>query len=283
MSRWLVTGARGMLGRDVVDVAKRSGHTVLGLSRKELDIVDADAVSYAVESADVVINCAAWTDVDSAEAHEAEAFGVNAVGAANVARACHATGAVMVQISTDYVFSGHASEPYPVDAPLSPINAYGRTKAAGEWAVRAECPRSYVVRTSWLYGHHGRNFVTTILKLAKEKEHLQVVNDQHGQPTWTRDVADWLTSLMAARPPFGTLHATSSGSTTWWGIATAACEMSGFDTIRVHGCSSSAFPRPAQRPSYSTLSGANHSGLEAIRHWREALLAFLQSHELLHR
>ncbi|MBA2531133.1 MAG: sugar nucleotide-binding protein, partial [Nocardioidaceae bacterium] len=142
--RWAVTGAGGMLGRDVVDVLLAAGDEVVALGRGDLDVRDPAACLSAVQDVDAVINAAAWTDVDGAETHEAAAFAVNAVGAANLARACAAASAVMLHVSTDYVFAGDGSEPYPVSAPLSPINAYGRTKAAGEWAVRAECPSSYV-------------------------------------------------------------------------------------------------------------------------------------------
>ena len=152
MRRWLVTGAAGMLGSDAVDVLGRAGEQVVALSRADLDVRDAAACLAAIEDGDVVLNAAAWTDVDGAEGHEAEAFAVNAVGAANLAGACARHGAVLVHVSTDYVFDGAAEAPYPVDAPVGPLGAYGRSKAAGEWAVGALCSRAYVVRTAWLYG-----------------------------------------------------------------------------------------------------------------------------------
>ncbi|MGH8892814.1 MAG: dTDP-4-dehydrorhamnose reductase [Actinomycetes bacterium] len=250
---WAVTGAGGMLGRDVVDVLRSSGDSVIALTRSELDVRDPSACSHAISGADAVFNCAAWTDVDGAESHEASAFAVNAVGAANVARASREHGAVMVHVSTDYVFAGNASTPYPVDAHVAPLNAYGRTKAAGEWAVRAECPRSYVVRTAWLYGEHGRSFPTTMLRLAGERDTFDVVNDQRGQPTWTRDLAVFVRSLVVENAPFGLHHGTAAGETTWFGFAQEIFRAAGLDPQRIRPTTSDRFPRPASRPSYSVL------------------------------
>ena len=257
-----------MLGVDVVDVLRASGEAVVALSRSGLDVRDPAACRDVLAGADVIVNCAAWTDVDGAESHEAEAFAVNAVGAANVARASREHGAIMVQISTDYVFSGDATEPYPVDAPLAPINAYGRTKAAGEWAVRAECPRSYVVRTAWLYGVHGPNFVKTILRLASEREIIGVVDDQWGQPTWTRDVATRLRSVVVDGTPFGVHHVTSNGAVTWHGLAQRIFELAGLDPARVEPVTSHHHPRPAARPRYSVLGGGATPRLPA---WDDSL------------
>lgn len=266
MTRWLVTGAGGMLGSDMVDVLSVAGDDVVGLTRAELDVRDAAACRDRVEGSDVVVNAAAWTDVDGAEAHEAEAFGVNAVGAANLARACSEAGAVMVQVSTDYVFSGNATAPIPVDAPVAPLNAYGRTKAAGEWAVRADCPRSYVVRTAWLYGAHGPNFVRTMLRLAGERETVDVVDDQRGQPTWTRDLAASLRQTVLGSLPFGVRHATGAGETTWWGFAREIFATAGLDPDRVRATTSQSHPRPASRPAYSVLEYD-----AALPAWRDAL------------
>ena len=262
--RWAVTGAGGMLGVDVVDVLRQAGENVVALTRSDLDVRDPAACRIALAGAGVIVNCAAWTDVDGAESHEAEAFAVNAAGAANVARACHEHGAIMVHVSTDYVFSGDATEPYPVDAPLAPINAYGRTKAAGEWAVRAECPRSYVVRTAWLYGEHGTSFPATVLRLAEEQETLDVVGDQHGQPTWTRDLARFLRSLVVREARFGIHHGTASGETTWFGFAREVFALAGLDPARVRETTSSRSRRPAARPSFSVLdSGDRLPGWQA--------------------
>jgi dTDP-4-dehydrorhamnose reductase len=275
MSRWLVVGCDGMLGQDLVAALGESPgtHEVTGVDRDVLDIVDPDACLAAVAGHDIVVNAAAWTAVDEAETHEAQAFAVNAVGAANLARACAASGALMVQVSTDYVFAGDANSPYPEDAPLAPRSAYGRTKGAGEWAVRALCPQSWIVRTAWLYGAHGPNFVKTMARLAAERDTVSVVDDQRGQPTWTVDLAAAIVRLVTSEAAFGIYHGTSSGETTWFGFAQAIFSELGLDPTRVRPTTSEAFVRPAPRPSYSVL-GHDHwesAGVAPIREWSDAL------------
>lgn len=273
MSRLLVTGGAGMLAHDLVPLAAHAGHDVRAVDRAELDITDAAAVVDAVAGADVVVNCAAWTAVDDAESHEPEAFAVNAVGAANLARAARLHGARMVQVSTDYVFSGEASDPYPVDAPIAPQSAYGRTKAAGEWAVRAECPQHYVVRTAWLYGAGGRNFVSTMARLAGERDTLTVVDDQTGSPTWTADLARQILALLAADAPYGTYHGTNGGSTTWFGFARAIFALLGHDPDRVRPVDSTQFVQAAARPAWSVLDQGDweQAGIAPLRGWQDAL------------
>jgi dTDP-4-dehydrorhamnose reductase len=269
MARWLVTGAGGQLGLDVqvaLALAGVAGKDVKGVKRSELDITDAQAVRGAVRGFDVVVNAAAYTAVDEAETHEAQAFAVNALGAANVANACRETGARLVHISTDYVFAGDASLPYAEDAPLAPTSAYGRTKAAGEWAVQAHCPQSWIVRTAWLYGAGGPNFVKTMVRLAGERETLDVVDDQRGQPTWTMDVAEAILRLVDGAAPFGVWHATSRGETTWHGFTQEIFSLMGLDPARVRPTTTDRFPRPAPRPAYSVL------GHDA---WRMARIALL--------
>src|SRR3954452_24962057 len=213
-----------MLGRDLVSVLSAAGQTeVTALRRADLDITDPTAVKAAVAGPDVVVNAAAWTDVDGAEADEAAATAVNGTGARHVAAACAATGARLLHVSTDYVFPGDASAPYPEDAPTDPVNGYGRSKLAGEVAVRALLPDTgYIVRTAWLYGEHGPNFVATMLRLAATRETVDVVADQRGQPTWSGALAERLVDLgsCAAAPP-GVYHGTASGETTWYGLARA--------------------------------------------------------------
>ena len=275
MSRWLVVGCDGMLGQDLVAALGESpgAHEVTAVDRDVLDIIDPDACLAAVAGHDIVVNVAAWTAVDEAETHEAQAFAVNAVGAANLARACSAAGARMVQVSTDYVFAGDATSPYAEDAPLAPRSAYGRTKAAGEWAVQALCPRSCIVRTAWLYGAHGPNFVKTMARLASERDTVSVVNDQRGQPTWTVDLAAAIVRLVEAEAPFGTYHGTSSGETTWFGFTQEIFRRLGHDPARVLSTTSEAFLRPAPRPAYSVLGhdAWQSAGVAPIREWREAL------------
>ncbi len=179
----------------------------------------------------------------------------------------------MVQLSTDYVVAGDVHEPYAADAPVAPAGAYGRTKAAGEWAVRAECPRSWVVRTAWLYGAHGKNFPATMQRLAGERERLTVVADQVGQPTWTVDLAEGLVRIVDAGAPFGIWHATGAGECSWFDLARAVFEELGLDPERVSPISSEEFPLPAPRPAYSVLSHAMwaEAGIDPLPHWREAL------------
>lgn len=261
-----------MLGHDLQRAL--FGREVTTLSRADLDVTDRRAVSDAVAGHDVVFNAAAYTRVDDAEAHEDAAFAVNALGAENLAIAAHDVGAKLVTISTDYVFKGDAGTPYAEDAPRDPLNAYGRTKAAGEERALAAHPDgTYVVRTAWLYGEHGPNFAKTMLRLAASHDTVTVVDDQRGQPTWTADLADQLVRLVDADAPSGIYHGTASGETTWFGFARAVFELAGLDPDRVQPTTSADFVRPAARPAYSVLGhdawGA--TGLPVMRDWRDAL------------
>ncbi|MEU3844914.1 dTDP-4-dehydrorhamnose reductase [Streptomyces sp. NPDC028635] len=283
MTRVLITGAAGMLGRDLTQVLGGRGLHVNAVTRHGLDITDADAVRAAVAGHDVVVNAAAWTDVDGAEAEEAAATRVNGEGPRVLAEACAASGAVLIQVSTDYVFPGDASEPYRHDAPTAPVNAYGRSKLAGEQAVTELLPeRGYVVRTAWLYGAHGRNFVATMLNLAAQRETVDVVDDQRGQPTWTvalaRQIADLAEAALAGRAPAGVYHGTASGTGTWFDLARAAFELTGLDPERVRPTTSEKFVRPARRPSYSVLAHERwaEAGVEVQPHWREQLAEALK-------
>ena len=273
---WLVTGAGGMLGRDVVAAAQAAGQQVVALTRADLDVTARDSVAAAVGDAavEVVVNCAAWTDVDGAEDHEDQAHLINGEGVVNLATACRRSGARLLHLSTDYVFKGDASTPYAEDAAPDPLNAYGRTKLAGERAVRELLPQhGYVVRTAWLYGEHGPNFVRTMLRLEQERETLDVVDDQVGQPTWTVDLARQLVALGQSDAPPGVYHGTSSGLTSWHGFASEIFRLAGADPQRVRTTDSSAFRRPAARPAYSVLGhGAwSDAGLAPMRPWQQAL------------
>lgn len=278
--RWLITGARGQLGSDLVrvlaeDTADRPADTVTALGRADLDVTDPDAVEKVVADLrpDIVLNAAAYTAVDAAETDETAALAGNAIAPENLARACAAHGAALVHVSTDYVFSGEATSPYEVDAPVGPRSVYGRTKLAGERAVRAHCPRSYVVRTAWVYGESGGNFVKTMVRLAAERETLDVVDDQRGSPTWSRDLARGLVALARSDAPHGVYHCTNGGDTTWFGLARAVFEEIGADPARVRPTTTDRFPRPAPRPAYSVLSDAawRAAGLPPLPHWRDAL------------
>jgi dTDP-4-dehydrorhamnose reductase len=292
VTRWLVTGAAGMLGRDLTALLTERGDDFTALTRSDLDLTDAGATASAVSSVkpDVVVNCAAWTAVDAAEDHEAAALAVNGQGAAHLAAACAGTGALLVHPSTDYVFDGHASTPYPENAPTAPAGAYGRTKLAGEQAVRTALPdASYIVRTAWLYSAHGKNFVKTMLRLAGNGTAPGVVADQHGQPTWTADVATQIAALIDKSAPPGIYHATSSGQTTWFGFADEIFTLyrscvtqdqnqdQKEDPERIllspRPISTADYPTPAQRPAYSVLAhNAWHAvGIEPISDWKDAL------------
>ncbi|MGC5616607.1 dTDP-4-dehydrorhamnose reductase [Georgenia sp. Z1491] len=269
--RWMVTGAAGMLGQDLVRLLRERGEDVTPLGRDGLDITDPTLVAEVVRDVDTVVNCAAWTAVDDAEDAEPAAFRLNAVGPQLVARAAAAAGARTVQVSTDYVFDGVASAPYPADAPMAPASAYGRTKAAGEWAVRAEDPRALIVRTAWLYGAGGSCFPRTMARLARERDSLSVVTDQVGQPTWTLDVADLVHRLGTADAAPGTYHATSSGQVSWHGFTRLVVEALGKDPAMVGETSSDAFPAKAPRPAYSVLGHetVRAAGVEPIGDWAD--------------
>ncbi|MFE4172688.1 dTDP-4-dehydrorhamnose reductase [Streptomyces sp. NPDC056909] len=277
---WLVTGGGGMLGQDLLARLVGAGERAVGLDRTALDITDPAAVRAALEThaPAVVVNCAAWTAVDDAEAREAEALAVNGTGPRVLAEGCAASGAVLIQVSTDYVFAGDGGTPYGEYDPTGPRSAYGRTKLAGERAVLDTLPETgYVVRTAWLYGAGGGNFVRTMIKLESVKDTLDVVDDQRGQPTWTGDLADLLVRLGgaalegAAEP--GVYHGTSGGETSWFGFTREIFRLLGADPERVRPTTSEAFVRPAPRPAYSVLGHERwkRAGIEPIREWRAAL------------
>ncbi|WP_250298412.1 dTDP-4-dehydrorhamnose reductase [Streptomyces sp. A 4/2] len=277
---WLVTGAGGMLAKDLVARLAGEGTPTVAPDRTALDITDPAAVTAALAAhrPSVVVNCAAWTAVDDAESEEDRALAVNGTGPRVLAEACRESGAVLFQVSTDYVFAGDATEPYPEDAPVAPRSAYGRTKLAGERAVLDTLPeRGYVIRTAWLYGAGGANFVRTMIKLEGVKDTLDVVDDQRGQPTWTVDLADLLVRLgagaLAGTAPAGVYHGTSGGATTWFGLTREIFRLLDADPDRVRPTTSEAFVRPAPRPAYSVLGHDRWAaaGIEPVRDWRLAL------------
>jgi dTDP-4-dehydrorhamnose reductase len=271
--RWLVTGADGMLGRDLRTVLAEAGEAdVVPATRSDLDITDPAAVRDAVAGADIVVNTAAWTDVDGAETAEAAATAINGYAVRTLA---DAAGGRLVHISTDYVFDGAATVPYAEGTAPAPINAYGRGKAVGEQAVLAA--GGYVVRTAWLYGAHGTNFVRTMLRLAAERDTVDVVADQVGAPTWSYALARQVVALAGAsatgRAAPGPYHGTAAGSTTWFGLARAVFAEAGADPDRVRPTGSDRFPRPARRPSYSVLGHERWTGtgVAPLPDWRAML------------
>ena len=279
--RWLITGAHGQLGTDLRQVLEPLPSVeVRALGSAELDVTDRAAIvrQLADFGPDAVVNAAAYTAVDAAESDYDRAYAVNAVGPALLAAEVVRSGARLVHVSTDYVFDGAATAPYPVDAPTNPQSVYGRTKLAGEQAVRELAPDAgYVVRTSWLYGAAGPNFVKTMARLEASEPTVSVVDDQIGSPTWSADLAARLVDLVHAGLPAGIYHCRGAGSTSWCGFARAVFAELGADPDRVLPISTDQFPRPAPRPTYSVLSDAEWlaAGLPPMLDWRAALAAAL--------
>jgi dTDP-4-dehydrorhamnose reductase len=280
--RWLITGAGGQLGNDLQRVlntpseSQQNSDAVRAVGHADLDIADLAAVRRLVAeyAPDVLINAAAYTAVDDAESDEPAAYQVNAAGPAVLASALAEQGGRLVHVSTDYVFAGDATAPYQIDDKPAPRTAYGRTKLAGELAVRDLVPdASYVVRTAWVYGAHGGNFVKTMARLERDRETVSVVDDQRGTPTWSLDLARGLVELVRSGAATGTYHCTGGGETTWFGFAQAIFDELGADPGRVLPTSTDQFPRPAPRPAYSVLSDASwtSAGLRPMPHWRDAL------------
>ncbi|MBD2845917.1 dTDP-4-dehydrorhamnose reductase [Paenibacillus sp. IB182496] len=273
----LVTGAGGQLGRELALLPEQPGIEVVALTRAELDVTELEACRrvLAHHRPDAVLHCAAYTAVDRAEAEPEAAWRVNAAGTRHLALAAREHGAKLCYVSTDYVFDGSGSVPYDEYAGTNPQTVYGRTKLAGERLALTLHPRCFVVRTSWVYGRHGANFVNTMLQLAQTKDEVQVVRDQIGCPTYTRDLAVFLLELVQTEQ-YGIYHASNAGSCSWHEFAAAIFELSGSRT-RALPCTTAEFPRPAPRPSYSVLGdlALRGSGLTPLRPWREALAAYL--------
>jgi len=272
---WLITGAAGAVGTDVLGVLSMYGEDAIGYDHKSLDVTSPDSVQSVLDEVEpeIVVNCAAYTDVDAAEDDEEAAFLVNADGPDLLARWCNEHGARLVHVSTDYVFAGRASTPYDEDTPVAPRSAYGRSKAAGERAVLSSGADAFVVRSAWVYGAVGRNFVKTMARLASEQATVHVVEDQVGSPTWSLHLARGLVALGVSNAPPGIYHCTSGGEASWFVFARAVFAELGLDPARVEPTTSAAIPRPAPRPAYSVLSDRRWraAGLPEMAHWRDAL------------
>jgi dTDP-4-dehydrorhamnose reductase len=273
----LVTGAGGMLAADLVPVLRSGMHEVVALDRARLDVTDADQVRAVItaERPGVVIHCAAYTNVDGAEADPDTAFRVNRDGARFVAEACQEVGATMVYVSTDYVFDGENDKPWEVDDPPRPLGVYGKSKLEGELAVRRTLPAHFVVRTSWLYGHGGKNFVDTMRKLGREKPELAVVNDQVGSPTWTLPLSEAIAALVATTR-YGVYHLTGSGQCTWYDLTKKIMALEGLPTT-VKPITTAELGRPAPRPRYSVLSAKalQIPGVTPLPAWEDSLARYL--------
>jgi dTDP-4-dehydrorhamnose reductase len=276
--RIVISGAGGMVGRFLAAQARRQGRNVLGLTSREWDITDPAAAERFVQSGDVVVNCAAYTQVDAAEKDHERAHAVNAVGPENIAHACARAGADLIHISTDYVFSGSQRRPYEIDDETGPLSVYGRTKLAGELLVLAAMPDAHIVRTAWVYeGGDGGDFTAVMRRLAAGEGPVDVVADQIGSPTYVGDLVGALLEVAdgAIREPL--LHAANDGEASRFDQARAVFEAVGADPERVRPVGTDAHPRPAPRPPYSALSSQRSAdaGLTPLRPWRDALAAAL--------
>lgn len=286
----LIVGHRGMLGRDLLEQRWPAGWAIVGQGRPTLDITRAGDIAKSLRAIrpDLVINAAAYTAVDKAETEAAMAFAVNRDGPALLAAACRQADIPLVHISTDYVFDGRATQPYREEDPPAPLGVYGRSKHAGEAAVRNSLGAHVIVRTAWLYGTHGANFVRTILRLARERDVLRIVADQHGCPTWSQELAQALVSMCShmaqqrATFQWGTYHFCGAASTTWHGFAQAiVAEARRFESLRarvVEPISTADYPTAAPRPAYTVLDCDKFAATFAVRPrlWRDGLHDFLK-------
>lgn len=273
----VVTGVQGQLGYDLSKQLVAKNHEVIATGRNELDITDESAVYAFIEEVkpDAIIHSAAYTNVDKAEEDEETAYKVNALGAKYLAHAAAKVGSKMVYVSTDYVFNGTATEPYEPDQETDPLGVYGKTKLAGEEFVQQSLDKFFIVRTAWVYGINGHNFVKTMLRLGEEREEVGVVADQVGSPTYTVDLAAFIIELVKT-DKYGIYHASNEGVCSWYEFAEEIFKQAGMN-VKVNPLTTDQFPRPAARPSYSVLSKKKNveQGLTPLRDWKEALSAYL--------
>ncbi|MDR3021795.1 MAG: dTDP-4-dehydrorhamnose reductase [Clostridiales bacterium] len=272
-------GAKGMLGSALVPLLSKS-NDVISVDRKILDITKMDRVLSFFKNniVDIVINCAAYTDVDKCELDSDSAFLVNAIGARNLAVACHQINAAILHVSTDYVFDGEKGTPYFESDACNPINVYGKTKLAGEHFVKSMNNKHYIVRTQWLFGENGKNFVDSIKRLAKEREAITVVNDQYGSPTYTLDLAHALCELIKSSE-YGTYHITNSDTVSWYQFACEIISQLKIKNVTVSPCNSCQYKTIAKRPSFGVLKNYFWciQGHKPLRSFRLALADYLQS------
>jgi dTDP-4-dehydrorhamnose reductase len=270
MKKILVTGAKGMLGQDLCPILEKNGYYVVRTDIDNLDITNYDMVCSVLteEKPELVIHCAAYTNVDKAEEDIDTARLINSKGTENIAKVCGENGITLLYISTDYVFAGDGSAPYKPNDKTSPLNNYGLTKWEGEQSVQKYCKKFYICRTSWLYGIYGKNFVETMLSLA-DKPELKVVNDQTGCPTWTVELSNAILKIINEKP-YGIYHTCGSGQTTWYGFAKRIFELAGLN-VNLNPCTTDEFPRPAKRPTYSVMDNDN-----ICRDWKEALADYIK-------
>ena len=270
MKKVLVTGANGMLGQDLCPILKDNGYEVVPTDVNSIDITDLGIVQKVLseQKPDIVIHCAAYTNVDKAEEDYDTAHKINTVGTENIARVCGENDVTLVYISTDYVFGGKKDIKYKPSDATEPLNNYGLTKFQGEQAVRKFCKKYYITRTAWLYGIHGKNFVETMISLA-DKPELKVVDDQVGCPTWTVELCNGILKLLQGKA-YGTYHVCGGGETSWYGFAKEIFNLAGLK-VNLKPCTTDEFPRPAKRPEYSAM---DNQGL--CRPWQNALADYIE-------
>ncbi|MCE5324649.1 dTDP-4-dehydrorhamnose reductase [bacterium] len=281
--RVLVTGACGMLGRLVCEGLKKENHDIIPTDVIDgcemLDISDTNAVFEIINRVkpEMVIHCAAMTDVDGCEREPDKAFKINAVGTWNLACACASIGCAIAYVCTDYVFNGEKGEAYTEFDPVNPISAYGASKLGGEMAVRELCPKHYVVRTSWVFAPHGKNFPLSILNAAQKNKQLRIVADQVGCPTYAKDLAQFLISLVGS-PLYGVYHYTNAGSCSWYEFAKEILKKAGMTDVEVIPIKSEDWPTPTKRPKYSVLRHYKMEllGRDNARSWQDAVSEFVR-------
>jgi len=275
--RILIPGANGMLGHALTAVLSKQ-HKLIGLDLPDLDITDLSAVRSAISThhPDLLINAAAYTDVDGCESNSDLAFSVNAMGPHNLALVCKELDIPLVHISTDYIFDGKSPVPYKESDKPNPQSIYGESKLQGEQYVRELTDKHYIIRTSWLYGEHGKNFVATMLRLAAERDEFDVVNDQVGSPTYTVDLAKAISELIT-ETAYGAYHITNSGSCTWYEFTREIFRQAGIEGVKVKPITTEVLKRPAPRPKYSVLDNSKWiaSGIPPLRPYQAALKEYL--------
>jgi len=279
--RVLITGVEGQLGYDVKRALDIENYDIHAFGRTSLDVTNENDVNQMVNEIfpEVIIHCAAYTNVDEAESNEDRAFHINAQGTKYLAKAAEAIGSKIVYISTDYVFDGTATEPYQASDKKSPLGVYGKSKSLGEDYIKQYASKYFIIRTAWVYGSNGNNFVKTMLKLAKSHKELKVVNDQKGSPTYTYDLAKLISGIIKTEN-YGIYHGTNSGECTWYEFAKTIFSIKGIH-IDVNPCSTEEFPRPAPRPRFSVLGHQSlvENDFASLRHWKTALQDYLLNEE----
>jgi dTDP-4-dehydrorhamnose reductase len=274
----LIVGSKGMLGSDLM-AEFRSGNDLLGMDLPEIDITQLDCCHRIIDKfqPDIVINASGYTRVDDCESHEKEAYAVNGQGPGNLATAAAHAGALLVHYGTDYIFDGRKSDPYLEEDAPNPQSAYGRSKLMGEELIRQNCPKHLILRTSWLFGANGPNFIKTIVSAAKQNPSLRVVHDQKGSPTYSQDLAAHTQQIIKAGGR-GVYHVTNSGACTWFELACKAVEWARIDNIKIEPVTTAEYPRPARRPQNSILANAHlqRDGLAPMRNWQSAAREYVE-------